>query len=263
MAPEQVSTITKLRIAVGILQDIKEFDDNLKFQLYVMDDEYGKGNPGSGSADGRICRRIADKADINKVNNYPESGKVDLMEYISLTLDEKVMQIERKGRTNRNYERTFCPEFKVSDDLKKQANDYVIKVVKKSGTSNTLIGEIFRALQYMEYRAFNDGDLPFIIGSPTFASYIFFKSQVDQLNFSSSAYQEDKGTYEFIFTDEYLKERSYEGRISDVIEDPLCRDAAFSRYQIVDLINSGQLKDDTTNAYDSREYSLIKKDSRW
>ena len=81
-------------------------------------------------------------------------------------------------------------------------------------------------------------------------------SQLDILNYSSGAYNEDTGDYGFKFTDGFLKENSWDGKISTTIEFPLAEDADFIKYQLMDLLNNGKIED-SKNEFDSRDYTRL------
>ena len=93
-------------------------------------------------------------------------------------------------------------------------------------------------------------------------SYIYLQSMVDKLNYSSQSYNEETGQHEFEFTDSFLQEHSWDGRISNVIESSLAEDGEFIKYQLIDLLSNGKLKDEP-NEYNSRSYTRLNKGNRY
>ena len=149
------------------------------------------------------------------------------------------------------------PEFKVSDALKELTQKFEKENIPDSGPCKTLIGEMFRAIQRIQSRAHNDGDLWFMIGSETFMSYMFLISKIDESNWSSDSYNNETGIYKFEFTDTFLKEHSWNNRISWMIEHSLALDAEFIKYQLIDLLSNGKIKD-CDNEYNSRSFTKLK-----
>lgn len=242
----ELSKIHKLRISVEVKNTLKE---NKHKKFYV----YNRGRNDLNSL-------IAKKAGIEITNNYQERGYIDIGEYIDLSIDELEHKEYRRINGDRtrmcNHERSK-PDFKVSEELKALTKEFEEKQIPPLGPSKTLIGEMFRAIQYIQYRAHNDGDQPFIIGSPTFMSYMFLISKIDEFNYSGASWDEEFGVHEFNFTDPFVQEHSYEGRITEIIEHSLCLDADFIRYQLIDLLSNGKIKDEP-NKFDSRDFSKLK-----
>ena len=118
---------------------------------------------------------------------------------------------------------------------------------------------MFRAIQRIQYRAHNDGDLPWFVNSPTFMSYMFLVSEADRLNYSSMAYDDTSGDYRFNFNDPAVSKISYGGRLFIECEDALCGDLDITKYQLIDLMEQGVLKD-SSNEWDSRDYRLLRSD---
>ena len=187
-------------------------------------------------------------------------------EYISLTQDTLEHDaVYRKNGETKGYRgpdrfRLFEEEF--YEDLKIRIQKFEAGNIPPSGPAKTLIGEIFRAINYIQYRAFNDGDDYFVIGSPSFTSYIFVISQIDLLNYSSASYNETRGEYYFEFTEPFLEKINYDGKISTCIEDSLGRDADLIKAQILNLLDNGVIED-VDNEWDSRSYEKIVKERYW
>jgi hypothetical protein len=201
--------------------------------------------------------KIAEKSGI-PVLRWDFDG-IDISEDISLAFED--MEFKLLGKLNnmplpQGFKHDI--EFEVSENLKKLTEEFERENIPSSGPCKTLIGEIFRAIQRIQYRAYNDGDVPWDVTSPTFISYIFMKHQINILNYSSFSYKET-GQHEFEFTDEFLKERSWRGKISDMVETHLCQDLNFTKYQLIDLLSNGKIKD-SKNRFDSRDYTLKKQD---
>jgi hypothetical protein len=247
---KKLSTFQKGKIILKLIEDLKDLPN--KENLIVS-----RGSIPSGK-EGGIISKIAKRADIRVTDYYPERGQVDISDDISISLDMRIDTATRKlnGEMHR-VGSTREIEFDVSEELKAATEKFEKDNIPSSGPCKTLLGEIFRAIQRMQYRAFNDGDEFCDPASPSFMSYIFLRSQVDYLNYSSSSYNEETGEHEFEFTDPFLIKYGYDGKISDVVEDHLCTTANFIKYQIMDLLINGKLKDEP-NSYDSRDYSTLR-----
>jgi hypothetical protein len=258
MRNEDILTKTaKSKIVLGIIEDLKEYKDC----GYIYIDTYYND-------DSDIMKKIAKRSGI-RIGERLEAGMVDISEFITITYDnieerevKRIMGREKQIRSTGNFMgREF--NFDVSEGLKEKVKLFEEKNIPSFGTCNTHIGEMFRAIQRIQYRAYNDGDLCWEVGSPSFMSYIFLMSQIDLLNYSSAAYDNETGDYSFEFTDEYLIKNSWDGKISDVIEDTLADTADFIKYQLMDLLDNGKIED-SENRYDSRDYtSLRKQESRY
>lgn len=247
---KKLSTFQKGKVILKLIEDLKDLPN--KENLIINGESLSSGKEED------IISKIAKRAGIRVTDYYPERGQVDIEEDISISLDMRIDKAIRKlngeicsvGSTRKI-------EFAVSEELKAATEKFENDNIPSSGPCRTLLGEIFRAIQRMQYRAFNDGDEFCDPASPSFMSYIFLRSQVDYLNNSPSAYNEETGEYEFEFTDPFLIKCGYDGKISDVVEDHLCTTANFIKYQIMDLLINGKLKDEP-NSYDSRDYSTLR-----
>jgi hypothetical protein len=259
---KKLSTFQKGKIVLKLIEDLKEVPNNKIEGVYgkVMCVDMGTL---SSSKEDKIILKIAERAGIPITDHYPERGQVNIAEDLSITLDMRIDNATRKLNGEQRYVgSTREIEFAVSDTLKEATEQFEEKNIPPSGTCNTLIGEIFRAIQRIQYRAFNDGDEYFDPASPSFLSYIFLRSQVDLLNYSQSARNEETGKYGFEFEDEFLVKHSFDGKISDVVEDHLATTANFIKYQIMDLLLSGKIED-KPNVYDSRDCSSLKEERSW
>jgi hypothetical protein len=246
----KLSTFQKGKIILKLIEDLKDLPN--KENLIV-----NRGSIPSGK-EGDTISKIAKRADIRVTDYYPERGQVDISEDISISLDVRIDKATRKfNGENSRVGSTREIEFAVSEELKAATEKFEKDNIPNSGPCKTLLGEIFRAIQRMQYRAFNDGDEFYDPASPSFMSYIFLRSQVDHLNYSSNTYNEETAEHRFEFTDPFLVEHSWDGKISDIVEDHLCTTANFIKYQIVDLLINGKLKDEP-NSYDSRNYSTLR-----
>ena len=239
---------TKKRIATKVVDSIKQIENKSIF--YTREDE-------------GLNALIAKKSNIDIIKYGGEAGRVNIDEYIELTRDE--LEIKEYNKINKiqprrpNHKIKIYPEFNVSEELKQLTKEFEEQNIPKSGPCKTQIGEMFRAIQRIQYRVFNDGDLWFTVDSPTFMSYIFLVSQIDELNWSSQSWDEETGQHYFKFTDVFLIDNSWDGKISTMIEHSLAEDAEFIKYQLMDLLSNGKITDDK-NIYDSRDYSLLNKE---
>jgi hypothetical protein len=249
-----LSKTTKSRIILNIIKSLKEIEN--KDLLYIYIDNYHD--------DGKILEKIAKRSGIRLGEGYESSEYVDIGEFISITFDSHVDRIIRKLEGHKPYYRHNPVPFKfdVDEKLIEAVEEFEEKNIPPSGPCKTHIGELFRAIQRIQYRAMNDGDLCWEVDSPTFMSYMFLMSQIDKLNCSSASYNQETGQYGFKFTDEYLKDKSWDGKISVVIEDVRMETANFIKYQLMDLLLNGKIKDET-NEFDSRDFSRLKKSERY
>ena len=253
---KKLSALQKGRILHDIVEGLKDIED--KNFLFVRD------------CSDTMTLKIAKKAGITIDQGNRESGMVDISDDIMITYewreDKAFKRLNDIKRNPYKSHHPFMDRFlnnSVSDELKELAKQFEEKNIPGSGPCSTWIGEIFRAIQRVQYRAHNDGDLPWDVCSPSFMSYIFVRSQIDLLNYSSSAYNENTCRYEFEFNDEFLKEHSWDGKISDVVEDELGRDLNITKYQLMELLSTGKIKD-RENEFDSRDYkSLNQRESRY
>jgi hypothetical protein len=240
----KLSAFRRGKIVLGVIEDLKNLSN--KDKICIND----------GYSDGKLFKKIAERTGIQMVG-YGYGSEVDITEDISITIDCRIDDLDRKlnGGYPRSYSNHRDIEFNVSEELKLAVEAFEKKNIPSSGTCNTTLGEMFRAIQYIQYRAFNDGDLPWDTGSPTFMSYVYLKHQIDRLNYSRDS------SVGFEFQDEYLAKYGY-GEISDVIEDHLAQTANFIKYQIIDLLLNEKIKD-TSNEFDSRTFNSLKEDRYW
>jgi hypothetical protein len=239
---KKLSAFRRGKIVLGVIEDLKNLPNK---NIMCINDGY---------SDGKLYEKIAKRSGIQVVG-YGYGSEVDITEDISITIDCRIDDLDRKlndGRS-RSYSNHRDIEFPVSEKLKLAVDAFEKENIPSHGTCNTTLGEIFRAIQYIQYRAFNDGDLPWDTGSPTFMSYVYLKHQIDKLNYNRDIYGDG-----FEFQDEYLAKYGY-GEISDVIEDNLAKTADFIKYQIMDLLLNDKIKD-SNNEFDSRNFSSLKDD---
>jgi len=259
---KKLSTFQKGKVILQLIEDLNEVPNNKIKGTYGKIICIDKGTL-SFSQKKKTILKIAERVGIPFTDYYPERGQVDIAEDLSIALDSRIDNATRElNGEKRHIGSTREIEFAVSDELKKATKEFEEKNIPSSGPCNTLIGEIFRAIQYIQYRAFNDGDEFVDPASPSFLSYIFLRSQVDLLNYSNTVRNEETGEYEFEFTDPFLVEYSFDGKISDVVEDHLATTANIIKYQIMDLLLNGKLKD-KKNEYDSRNCSSLKEERSW
>lgn len=242
-----ISKHQQLRIAVNIVKSLKDISN--KSFLYVSEES------------DELTRLIAKKSGIRIDYHRGEAGMVNIDEYITLTMDEHADRLERKQlklpprQINHSIIR-FKP-IEVGNKLHQLTREWEEKHIPSSGHSKSHIGEMLRAIRYIQYRAFNDGDMWYMVDSPTFMSFVYLVSQIDKLNYSRFSYNEETGEYSFDFTDNFLKENSWDGKISTTIEHSLAKDADFIKYQLIDLVSNGKITD-KPNEYDSRDYKELK-----
>jgi hypothetical protein len=238
----KLSAFRRGKIILEVIEDLKNLSN--KDKICIND----------GYSGGKLFKKIAERTGIQMVG-YGYGSEVDITEDISITIEDRIDVLDRKlnGEKPRSYSNHRNIDFPVSEELKLAVEAFEKKNIPSSGTCNTTLGEIFRAIQYIQYRAHNDGDLPWNTGSPTFMSYVYLKYQIDKLNYN----RESDGDG-FEFQDEYLAQYNHV-EISDVIEDQLAQTANYIKYQIIDLLLNEKIKD-TSNEFDSRDFSSLKED---
>lgn len=191
----------------------------------------------------------------NKVLRGYYSGCVNLHEYLDITIAEFFERGKKNKRRIVFNEDKFLDMLPVAfknklPEFRKLAEEFESKNIPSSGPSKTLIGEIFRSIQYIQYRSFNDGDLPWNILSPTFESYVFVLTQIEYLN------REYGKHCSFKFKDVIYCNEEPERELTSMIEDHSCLDANFIKYELIELLNSGQIKNER-NDFDSRRFLKI------
>jgi len=239
---KKLSAFRRGKIVLEVIEDLKNLPN--KDIIYINE----------GYPDGKgIHKKIAKRSGI-QMSGYGYGDEVDITEDVSIAIDIRIDDLDRKlnGGGSRLYSNHRDIEFAVSEELKLAVEEFEKKNIPSQGTCNTTLGEMFRAIRYIQYRAHNDGDLCWDIGSPTFTSYVYLKYQIKELNYNRD---ENDG---FEFQDEYLAKYGY-GEISDVIEDTLAQTANFIKYQIIDLLLNGKIID-SPNGFDSRDFSSLKED---
>lgn len=231
----------KAKIVLDIIDDLKNLPNKDVVYIYP------------NSSNNHMLEKIAERSGI-ECTDWRGEGAIDITEDIEIAFDWRCDKLQDKleGRI-RPYNFPGALNFEVSEELKLATEEFEKKNIPSSGTCKTHIGELFRAIQYIQYRAHNDGDLCWDPGSPSFTSYVYLKSQIDKLN-----YHKEEG---FIFTDPYLNSPR-NTFISDLIEDPLAKTADYIRYQLMDLILSGELED-KSNEFDSRSFTRLDRGTRY
>jgi hypothetical protein len=243
----KLSKFRKGKIILRIINDLNEIENK---RQVTIESEYG-------CRDERMLKKIAERTGI-QFRDRCEAGVVPINEFITISFesyeDLELYPDRRSCSMNRPFQ---FPEIKVSEALKKSAEDFEKANIPSTGPCKTRIGEMFRAIQRIQYRAFNDGDLPWMIGSPSFLSLVFLMSEADKLNYSGYAYREETGTYKFEFSEDVLNNWTDNGKLFVECDDPLCQSLDFTKYQLIDLLNRGIIKD-SPNEIDSRDLSLLR-----
>jgi len=246
---ERLSKFQQAKIVIEIIEDLKSIED--KRHLTIEPNEYGE--------DSDIFRKISEKSGI-QYRDRCEAGIVSINEFISITFDNREDELIKKSQGRSSYHHNSSPfqfpGLDVPDSMKEAVKEFEKKNIPTSGPCKTRIGELFRAIQRIQYRAYNDGDLPWIVGSPTFMSYMFLMSDVDRLLYLGDNYNSKTGNYEFQFTDPVVAKHSYDGRIFTECDDSLCNTLDITKYQLFDLLQNEKIKDES-NDWDSRDYTEI------
>lgn len=244
---QELSKFQKAKIVVGIINDLKSLES--KSHL-TIEPEYGKD---------RLMEKIAERTGI-QFRDRCEAGIVPINEYIRLTFDEREDSLQRRlnGWDRHKFGGPrLVPELNFPEELTLAITKFEEKNIPSSGPCDTRFGEIFRAIQRIQYRAYNDGDLPWVVGSPSFMSYMFLISEIDRLNYSGYSYDDETGEHRFDFEDDALNGMSWDGKIFFEVEDPLCNGLDITKHQLMKLIQLGKIKD-SKNEWDSREYTLLR-----
>ena len=246
----QLTKRQQVEIILRLIDDLKNLPNR---DVVYISSHYSHGN------ESKMLEKIAERSGI-EYTEWSYDGKVDIAEEITIMFDWRCDNLWRKLQGIEPYsqrpEHVF-PEEEISDELKLAVTEFEKKNIPSSGPCKTHLGEIFRAIQYIQYRAHNDGDICWDPGSPSFTSYIYLRKQIDKLNHSGE-YGEDS---DFEFNEPYLSRFSC-GQISDMIEDKLALTANFMKYQLMELIVSGQIEN-SSNEYDSRDFTSLNRGSRY
>lgn len=250
------------------LEFINQLNDILKelsgvSQLYIQSDEIDRI---SVRFDVPNLREMINNNGITVTNHQAESGRIDMGEYI----DGYLSDIEYEGKPFRVFDFTkirkratgtgfICDGFGgcipkeciLTKEEEDKITEFEKKNIKSSGPSDTVIGEIFRAFQRIEYRAGNDGDVHYSIGTPSFISYLYVLSTLDEISWGQLYDKKVK------LTNPILNNWLWDNRISwneaTIIEIP------FIKLILIELLELGILADSKV-IYDSRDFSLISKD---
>jgi hypothetical protein len=243
-----LSKFRKGKILLQIINDLNAIED----KRHITIEPNGEDS---------LFEKIAERTGI-QFRDRCEAGIISINEFIQCTFDEREHNLIRKleGHSQPvSFSAGGFPGIEVSETLKEKAKAFIKANIPSSGPCKTIIGEMFRAIQRIQYRAMNDGDLPWIVGSPSFMSYIFLSSEVDRLNYLKAPYREEKGTYGFTFTDDRLTEMTWDGKIFIECDDSLCSTLDITMYQLIDLMEQGVLTD-SPNEWDSRDYTSLRSD---
>lgn len=258
----EMSTIQRLRYGVYIKNELNKLSDSFKEVVYFNVNYSSRNEPLN-----KIIDLIAIKTKIQKSDNhYFDNSYVNISEYIEFMIDdlhERFIKSKGFGNVNSSHGIRHREEFKVSEKLKQKTLDFEKTNVKLSGPSNTLIGEIFRALQYIEYRANNDGDLPWLLHNPNFVSLIFVQKFIEKFHNKHFDYNDMRTKLKY--TDKYLSDLNSECNsypINSFFETKDCYEVQLTKYQLIDLLESGQIQDEPNNI-DSRSFNKIKDENNF
>ena len=252
---KEVDFILELNEELKKLEDIKE--------LYIEKsyvDDFNEIDP-----------RILEGVKIPIRPGIQECGNVDIGEYISLYLDD----IKYHGKPERVFSNGRNPfggpkEIPVFSGDKSGPSEMLKCVItaeeeekikqfekihiKPSGPSDTIVGELFRAFQRIEYRAGNDGDNYMCIGTPSFESLLFIMSTLDMINWSWLYEKEVKLKNPLLNVWIFDNRITWEGELFEI---------KFIQLIFIELLETGVIKD-RPNEIDSRDFMKIKSDNdRW
>lgn len=218
-----------------------------------------------------IDPKILDGVKIPIREGGQECGMVDLGEWISVYLSD----IKHAGKPELvfgKHDNPFAqpetipifndsksgPEEYVKCELEPgmeaKIEAYIKKNIKPSGPSETVVGELFRAFQRIEYRAGNDGDNYFCIGSPSFESTLFILSTMDIINWSWLYEKEIKLETPILKCWTINNQISWDGGLFEI---------KFIEAIILELLETGVIVD-RPNDMDSRSFTPLKLEKdRW
>ena len=143
----KLSAFRRGKIILEVIEDLKNLSN--KDKICIND----------GYSGGKLFKKISERTGIQMVG-YGYGSEVDITEDISITIEDRIDVLDRKlnGEKPRSYSNHRNIDFPVSEELKLAVEAFEKKNIPSSGTCNTTLGEIFRAIQYIQYRAHNDGD---------------------------------------------------------------------------------------------------------
>lgn len=218
-----------------------------------------------------IDERILKEVKIPIHQGGQECGKIDIGEYISIYLDD----IKYQGKPERVFSNGRNPfggpkEISISNGDKSEPKEilkceitpeeaekiaqFEKKHIKLSGPSDTVIGELFRAFQRIEYRAGNDGDNFLCIGTPSFESFLFIMSTLDTINWSWLYEKKIELKNPLLNVWVFDNRITWEGELFEM---------KFIQLIFIELLETGVIED-RKNDMDSRDFTRIKRENdRW
>lgn len=213
---------------------------------------------------------ILEGVEISVSNYGMECGRVDIGEWISQYLSD----LRCEGKPQRVFSKRHNPfnrpetmpvgmsgksgptdvvEVKLTEEQYAKVAEFEKKHIPDHGPCKTVIGELFRAMQYVEYRAGNDGDCYFTIGTPNFISNLYIMSTLDMINWNW-LYEK-----ELELSTPLLNGWVYDNRIH---WDGMIFEFEMIKMILIELLETGVITD-RENDTDSRDFTQIKKENRW
>lgn len=259
MSQETNQEIKKIDYLEELNKELKELESIP--ELYI-------GNFRRDEFDEKILKDIK----IPIYDHGQEAGKIDIGEYISMYIDD----IKYQGKPERVFTGKRDPfagpkmlpinidsdkhtpgemvEAKLSEVELEKIAKFEKTHIKSSGPSDTVIGELFRAFQRIEYRAGNDGDNYCCIGTPSFISYLFINSTIDIINWSWLYEKEFKLENPILGCWSHGNQIGWDGMLFEI---------KFIQLVLIELLETGVIVD-RPNEIDSRDFTRIKKENeRW
>ena len=218
-----------------------------------------------------IDERILKEVKIPILDGGQECGKIDIGEFISIYLDD----IKYRGKPERVFASGRNPfrgpegipifnsgksspreilKCEITPEEKEKIEQFEKNHIKSSGPSDTVIGELFRAFQRIEYRAGNDGDNFLCVGTPSFESFLFIMSTLDTINWSWLYEKKIELKNPLLQCWIFDNRITWEGELFEM---------KFIQLIFIELLETGVIVD-RKNDIDSRDFTRIKKQNeRW
>lgn len=214
--------------------------------------------------------KILEDVQIPVTNYGQECGRVDMGEWISIYLSD----LKHDGKPQRVFNKRHNPfnrpetmpigmigkggptdvvKVKLTEEQYAKIAEFEKKHIPGHGPCETMLGELFRAMQYVEYRAGNDGDCYHTIGTPSFISHLYIMSTLDVINWNW-LYEK-----ELNLSTPLLNAWVWDNKIH---WDGMLFEFEMIKMILIELLEAGVIKDHD-NDVDSRDFTQIKKESCW
>lgn len=201
-------------------------------------------------------------SDINEIINFLNIEKpflliseydyehIDITDDIIDTIIDTIEYLEEEKKPSKNKIKGIPDCFKLSEEELNLIQKYENKYIPKEGKSKFLIGEILRAIQYIEYRFINDGELPYNIISSSYPSYLFLKfifNQINEQNFNG-----EMASYTLQLSERF--EDFFDNKLDVILDGFILGECSIMKLAIIHLIETKQIQLNKLNNFESRNF---------